>query len=46
MTTPDQSHQAPGDELPPPTGTLFVMISYLVVLAVLWGLMFWGLLNR
>ena len=33
-------------ELPPPTGTLFVMATYMIVLALMWVAMFYGLLTR
>ena len=34
-----------GGEIPPPTGTLFVMIVYLAVLMALWLAMYAGLLG-
>lgn len=34
------------DELPPPTGTLFVMMIYLMVLAGMWGAIYWLFLER
>ena len=33
-------------EVPPPTGTVFVMAAYMVVLALMWAAMFYGLLTR
>ncbi len=38
-TTEDES-------LPPPTGTVFVLGLYIVILAVAWGAMFWMLVER
>lgn len=32
--------------LPPPIGTLFVMIVYMLVLSGMWAFMYWGLLAR
>lgn len=34
------------EELPPPTGTLFVMMLYLMVLAGMWGAIYWLFLER
>ena len=32
--------------LPPPTGTIFILGTYMLVLAVGWSVMFWMLLDR
>jgi hypothetical protein len=34
------------ENLPPPTGTIFILGSYMLVLAVAWAVMFWRLLGR
>jgi hypothetical protein len=34
------------DDVPPPTGTLFVMTAYMIVLALMWAGMYYGLLTR
>ncbi len=37
----------PGDEeVPPPTGTTFVMVLYMLLLTGMWTLMFLGLIGR
>jgi len=33
-------------DLPPPTGTLFIMLVYLVVLSAMWGASYFLLLAR
>jgi hypothetical protein len=42
--TPDDEFSE--ENLPPPTGTIFILSSYLLALAVGWAVMFWMLLNR
>jgi hypothetical protein len=32
--------------LPPPRGALFIMLVYVLVLAGMWGAMYWQLLGR
>lgn len=34
------------EDLPPPTGTIFVLGMYMLALAVGWVAMFWTLLDR
>jgi len=34
------------ENLPPPTGTIFILGMYMLVLAVGWAVMFWTLLGR
>ena len=34
------------ENLPPPTGTTFILGTYMLVLAVGWAVMFWMLLGR
>lgn len=36
----------PEDELPPPTGTLFVMMLYIMLLAGMWGAIYFEFLGR
>jgi len=44
------SGERPGDEfsenLPPPSGTIFILGTYMLMLAVGWAVMFWMLLDR
>ncbi len=44
------SAQAEGEsgeeQVPPPVGTLFVLIAYLAILAGMWGFMYMGLITR
>jgi hypothetical protein len=35
-----------GESVPPPTGTIFVLGLYMLVLAVAWCAMFWMLMER
>lgn len=37
---------APPDELPPPVGTLFVMMLYIMLLAGMWGAIYFEFLGR
>lgn len=41
----NQAHE-PEEELPPPTGTLFLMMLYLAALAGMWGAMYLIMLSR
>ncbi len=34
------------EELPPPTGTMFVMLVYIGLLIALWGAAYWTLVTR
>lgn len=34
------------EEVPPPTGTLFVLTLYIIVLAGMWGAVYWIMLQR
>jgi hypothetical protein len=34
------------ENLPPPTGTIFILGMYMLVLAAGWAVMFWMLLDR
>lgn len=34
------------EDLPPPTGTIFILGTYMLVLAAGWAVMFWTLLDR
>ncbi|HMD51003.1 MAG TPA: hypothetical protein VKG79_17945 [Bryobacteraceae bacterium] len=34
------------ENLPPPSGTIFILGMYMVALAVGWAVMFWMLLDR
>lgn len=42
---PDEPGLAPGEE-PTTTGTIFIMILFLMALAGMWGIMYLTLLNR
>ena len=42
--TPDDEFSA--ENIPPPTGTIFILSSYMLVLAAGWAVMFWMLLYR
>jgi hypothetical protein len=57
MASQDDGRQAGGnpeprtseggqEHIPPPVGTLFILIAYLAVLAGMWGVMYLGLLER
>jgi len=35
-----------GESIPPPTGTIFILGTYMLALAMGWALMFWMLLGR
>jgi hypothetical protein len=39
-------HDLGEEEIPPPVGTTFVMIAYMLLLSGMWGLMYLGLLAR
>ncbi len=34
------------EDIPPPTGTIFVLGMYMLALAVGWAVMFWTLVDR
>jgi hypothetical protein len=34
------------DSVPPPTGTLFVLLAYFAILAGMWGTMYYYLLGK
>ncbi len=34
------------ESLPPPTGTIFILGTYMLALAVGWAVMFWMLVDR
>ena len=34
------------ERIPPPVGTLFILVAYLAILAGMWGVMYLGLLER
>ena len=34
------------ENIPPPTGTIFILSVYMLVLAVGWAVMFWMLVDR
>jgi hypothetical protein len=34
------------ERIPPPVGTLFILVAYLAILAGMWGVMYLGLLAR
>jgi hypothetical protein len=34
------------ERIPPPIGTLFILVAYLAILAGMWGVMYLGLLER
>ena len=36
----------PGDELPPPVGTLFILLLYLMLMGGMWGAIYLILLER
>jgi len=38
--------ETPGDEVPPPTGTIFVLSAYVLILVVMWAAMLYGLISR
>jgi hypothetical protein len=42
----DGSSELPPHEEPTTTGTLFIMIFFLMALAGMWGIMYFTLLNR
>ena len=45
MSEPLSSAERDND-VPPPTGTVFVMAAYMIVLALMWAGMYYGLLTR
>jgi hypothetical protein len=34
------------EHVPPPIGTLFILVAYLAILAGMWGVMYLGLIER
>ncbi len=38
--------EVPGDGVPPPTGTIFVLSAYGLILVVMWVAMLFGLISR
>jgi hypothetical protein len=57
MASQSGGQQAPGnpapreteggeERIPPPIGTLFILVAYLAILAGMWGVMYLGLLER
>lgn len=44
-SAPGQS-DAGEERIPPPIGTLFILVAYLAILAGMWGVMYLGLLER
>ncbi len=46
MSLEDIRHQSPEEAVPPPTGTIFVMAMYMLVLMAAWAAMFWLLVDH
>ena len=46
LRTPDKNPPESEAEIPPPTGTLFVMSLYLLALSATWVALFMGLIAR
>jgi len=47
LTGKQMRESTPGDEeLPPPTGTIFVMFVYIGLLIAMWGAAYWILVTR
>jgi hypothetical protein len=46
MATDTSSDEFSEENIPPPTGTIFILGTYMLVLAVGWVVMFWMLLGR
>lgn len=44
--TPQQDTARSEKELPPPTGTLFLMMLYIMLLAGMWGAIYFDFLGR
>jgi hypothetical protein len=40
------SDEFSGESLPPPTGTIFILGTYMLALAAAWAVMFWLLVDR
>ncbi len=38
-------HPVDEEQIPPPTGTTFILTLYMLLLATMWGLMFLGLIG-
>ena len=43
---PDSGSPPSLPEVPPPTGTLFVLMLYIMVLAGMWSAVYWIMLQR
>ena len=46
MTVETSRDEFSEEDLPPPTGTIFILGTYMLMLAVSWAVMFWMLLDR
>ncbi len=46
MAIDTSSDEFSEENIPPPTGTIFILGTYMLVLAVGWVAMFWLLLDR
>jgi hypothetical protein len=46
MATETSRDEFSEEKIPPPTGTIFILGTYMLVLAVGWAAMFWVLLDR
>lgn len=44
--SPPASAEAPNEELPPPTGTLFLLMIYLMIMAGMWLAIYFDFLGR
>lgn len=41
-----EGHEGSGSEVPPPVGTTFLLVLYILLLSAMWGFMYLGLLDR
>jgi len=46
MSAEQTRPESPDENVPPPTGTIFVMGLYMLVLILGWGAMFWMLAEK
>jgi hypothetical protein len=46
MSAEQMVREPPKEEVPPPTGTIFLMTLYMLVLIAGWGVMFWLLVDK
>ncbi len=46
MSAEETRHDLPEEIVPPPTGTIFVMGMYMLVLMAAWAAMFWLLVDK